>query len=85
MTSLRRSTSPHHRTFKNTKRVLEKLPMDVAIEIASHITAAAVDPMEDLGSLWVTCSQMRRVCGDAVVGQSIPLWWVLLRGIQLWT
>ena len=25
---------------------------------------------------------MRRVCGDAVVGWSIPLWWVLLRGIQ---
>ena len=25
---------------------------------------------------------MRRVCGDAIVGQSIPLWRVLLRGIQ---
>ena len=28
---------------------------------------------------------MRRVCGDAVVGRSIPLWWVLLHGKQLGT
>ena len=59
--------------------------MDVAIEIASHVAAAAADPMEDLGSLRATCSQMRRVCGDAIVGWSIPLRQVLLRGIQLGT
>ena len=56
--------------------------MDVAVEIASRIATAIADPMEDLGSLWATCSQMRKVCSDAVVGQSIPLWWVLLCGTQ---
>jgi hypothetical protein len=30
--------------------------MDVAIEIASCVTMAAADPMEDLGSLQATCS-----------------------------
>ena len=64
---------------------MEELPMEVAIEIGSRIAMATADPMEDLGSLWVTCSQMRRVCGDAVVGQSIPLRQVLLRGIHLGT
>jgi hypothetical protein len=64
---------------------MEKLSMDMAVEIASHIATIVADPMEDLGSLRATCSQMRRVCGDAVVGQSIPLRWVLLRGIHLGT
>ena len=54
--------------------------MDVAIDIASRVAMATVDPMEDLGSLWATCSQMCRVCGDAVVGQIIQLRWVLLCG-----
>ena len=61
---------------------MEKLPKDMAVEIASRVAAAAVDPMKDLGSLWATCSQMRKVCSDAVVGQSIPLQRVLLRGKQ---
>jgi hypothetical protein len=61
---------------------MKKLSKDMAIEIASRIDAAVVDPMEDLGSLQATYSQMRRVCDNAVVGQSMPLWWVLLRGIQ---
>ena len=61
---------------------MEKLSTDVAIEIASCITVAVVDPKEDLRSLWATYSQMRRVCGEAIVGWSIPLQWVLLRGIQ---
>ena len=64
---------------------MEKLPKDMAVEIASHIAAAAADPMEDLGSLWATFSQMCRVCGDAIVGRSIPLQRVLLCGIHLGT
>ena len=52
---------------------MDKLPTEVAIEIASRIAKAATDPMEDLGSLWATCSQMRRVRDDAIVGWSIPL------------
>jgi hypothetical protein len=64
---------------------MEKLLTDMAIEIASRITAAAADLMEDLRSLRATCSQMRRVCDDAVVGWSIPLRQVLLCGIHLGT
>jgi hypothetical protein len=64
---------------------MEKLPTDVVVKIASRTAMVAADPMEDLGSLRATCSQMRRVCGDAVVGQSIPLRRVLLHGIQLGT
>ena len=63
-------------------RSIEKLLVDVAVEIASYIAVAIADPTEDLGSLWATCSQMRKVCSDAVVGQSIPLQRVLLRGKQ---
>ena len=59
--------------------------MDMVVEIASRVTVATVDPMEDLGSLRATCSHMHRVCGDAIVGQSIALQRVLLHGIQLGT
>jgi hypothetical protein len=61
---------------------MEKLSIEVAVEIASRVGAAVADPLEDLGSLWATCSQMRRVCSDALVGRSIPLQRVLLRGTQ---
>ena len=64
---------------------MEKLPKDMAIEIASRVAAAVADPMEDLGSLRATYSQMHRVCGDTVVGRSIPLQRLLLRGIHLGT
>jgi hypothetical protein len=37
-------------------RSMEKLPMDVAVQIASRVATAAADPMEDLGSLRATCS-----------------------------
>jgi hypothetical protein len=49
-------------------RSMEKLLMDMAVEIASRVATAAADPVKDLGSMWATCSQMRRVCGDTVVG-----------------
>jgi hypothetical protein len=35
---------------------MEKLPMEMAIEVASRVDAATADPMEDLGSLQATCS-----------------------------
>jgi hypothetical protein len=64
---------------------MEKLSTDMTVEIASRVAAAVANPIEDLGSLWATYSQMRRVCGDIVVGRSIPLLWVLLRGIHVGT
>ena len=36
--------------------LMEKLSMELAAEVASHVAKAAADPMEDLGSLWKTCS-----------------------------
>jgi hypothetical protein len=35
---------------------MEKLPTDMAIEIAYHIATTAAVPMEDLSSLWATYS-----------------------------
>jgi hypothetical protein len=35
---------------------MEKLPKDMAVEIASHVATAVADPMEDLGSLQATYS-----------------------------
>ena len=64
---------------------MEKLPKDMVVEISSHVIVGTADPMEDLDSLRATCSQMCRVCVDAVVGRSIPLWRVLLHGIYLGT
>ena len=66
-------------------RSMDTLLKDMAVEISSRVATVTMDRMEHLGSLWATYSQMRRVCGDAVVGQSIPLWQVLLRGIHLGT
>jgi hypothetical protein len=37
-------------------RSMEKLPKDLAIEMASHVTADTADPMEYLGSLRATYS-----------------------------
>jgi hypothetical protein len=64
---------------------MEKLSTDMTVEIASGVAVVVANPIEDLGSLWATYSQMRRVCGDTVVGRSIPLWRVLLRGIHVGT
>jgi hypothetical protein len=47
---------------------MEKLPMVVDVNIASRTATVAADPMEDLGSLRATYSQMRRVCSDARSG-----------------
>uniref|UniRef100_K3XS79 F-box domain-containing protein n=1 Tax=Setaria italica TaxID=4555 RepID=K3XS79_SETIT len=44
--------------------LLVELPAEVAIEIASHLTATLEWPMEDLRNLRANCSAMRHVCGD---------------------
>jgi hypothetical protein len=59
---------------------LADLPIEVlSAKTAMRVTIAAADPMEDLRRLCATCTQMRTVCSDAVVGRSIPLLPVLLR------
>ena len=62
-----------------TTAAMEKLPTELATEVASCVAKAATDPMEDLTSLQASCSQMQRECGDTYVGQSIPLEPVLHR------
>ena len=52
---------------------LRVLPIDVQIEIAGHLAMTSDRPMDDLRSLWVTCSSMRRICGDPAVGQHLAL------------
>jgi len=56
-----------------TAAAMEKLPPELAAKVTSRVAKAAADPMEDLGNLRALCSQMRRACGDAYVGRSIPL------------
>ena len=53
--------------------------MELAMDIAGHIVEQSYAPMDDLASLWATCSFMRRVCGTAEVVRRIPLRWVLQR------
>ena len=58
---------------------MEKLPQELAAEVASRVAKAVVDPMENLDSLRASCSQMQRACDDAYVGWSIPLELMLQR------
>ena len=47
--------------------LLTVLPIDVQIEIADHLTATIDRPMDDVHSLWVTCSSMHRICGNPAI------------------
>ena len=48
---------------------LTALPVKVQIEIAGHLVATSDRPMDDLHSLRVTCSSIRRIYGDPAVGR----------------
>uniref|UniRef100_K3YKZ9 F-box domain-containing protein n=1 Tax=Setaria italica TaxID=4555 RepID=K3YKZ9_SETIT len=52
---------------------LAVLPTEVAIEIIGHLAATSEQPMDDLRSLWATCSFMLRMCGDPAVGRHVAL------------
>ena len=49
------------------------LPTDVQIEIAGHLATTSDWPMDDLYSLWATCSSMRRICGNPAIGRRMVL------------
>ena len=53
--------------------VMDRLPMELAVDIAGCIAEQSYAPMDDLASLWATCLFMRRVCGTAEVSRHIPL------------
>ena len=48
--------------------MMDRLPMELAMDIAGHITKQSFAPMDGLASLWATCSFMHRVCGTIEVG-----------------
>jgi hypothetical protein len=54
--------------------LLLALPTDLAIEIAGHLAATSERPMDDLRSLWVTCSSMHRIYGDPSVSRCLALY-----------
>jgi hypothetical protein len=53
--------------------LLLALPGELAIEIASHLTVTLERPMDNLCSLWVTCSSMHRICGNLAIGRRVAL------------
>jgi hypothetical protein len=53
--------------------LLLALPTNLAIEIAGHLAVTLERPMDDLRNLWVTCSFMRRICGDPTVSHHVVM------------
>ena len=53
--------------------LLLALPNKLAIEIIGHLATTSKQPMDDLRSLWVTCSSMRRICGNPTIGQRVAM------------
>jgi hypothetical protein len=49
------------------------LPTELQIVIVGHLAATSEQPMDDLRSLWATCSSMRRICGDPAVDRRVAL------------
>uniref|UniRef100_K3ZM59 F-box domain-containing protein n=1 Tax=Setaria italica TaxID=4555 RepID=K3ZM59_SETIT len=54
-------------------RLLIDLPMEVLINIAGHVAATSLQPMDDLHNLRVVYRVMHRACGDPSVGRRVAL------------
>jgi hypothetical protein len=52
---------------------LTMLPTEVQIVIAGHLTVTSEWPMDDLRSLWETCSSMHCICNDPAIGWRLAL------------
>ena len=52
---------------------LTALPTKVQIVFTSHLTTTSYQPMDDLHSLWVTCSSMHHIYGDPTIGRRLTL------------
>jgi len=52
---------------------MKALPTNLANEITGHLSITLDRPMDDLHSLWATCSSMHRICGNPVVGRHLSL------------
>ena len=52
---------------------MQDLPTEVAVQIAGHLAAISVSPMDDLRSLRATCCFLCGVTRDRAVGQCIDV------------
>jgi hypothetical protein len=59
--------------------MMDRLLMELSMEITGRITEQSYAPMDNLASLWATYTFMRRLCGTAEVDRHIPLRRVLQR------
>jgi hypothetical protein len=57
--------------------MMDRLLMELAMEITGRIDEQSYAPMDDLGSLLATCTFMCRLCGTVKVDRRIPLHQVL--------
>ena len=81
--AMRQSTSPtstphepyidagNHMAARRHTRSMQDLPTEVAVQIAGHLAAMSVSPMDDLRSLRATCRFLCGVTRDRAVGQCI--------------
>jgi hypothetical protein len=52
---------------------LTVFPTEVQIVIVGHLTVTSEQQMNDLHSLWVTCSSMCHIYGDPTISQRLAL------------
>jgi hypothetical protein len=71
------SPSARHRPHAVTRSTLAiiSLPIEVQIVIASHLIVTLEQPMDDLRSLWATCSSMHHIYSDLAIGWCLALDW----------
>jgi hypothetical protein len=53
--------------------LLLALPKELAIEIIGHLAVTSEQSMDDLRSLWVTCSSMYHIYGNLTIGRRVAL------------
>ena len=52
---------------------LTAVPTNLAIEITDHLTVTSKWPMDDLHSLWATCSSMLGIYSDPTIGRRVAV------------
>ena len=52
---------------------MQDLPTEVAVQIAGHLTAMSVSPMDNLRSLRATCHFLRGITSYRTIGQCIDV------------
>ena len=63
----------NHMAARRHTLSMQDLPTEVAVQIAGHLAAMSVSPMDDLRSLRATCRFLCGVTRDHAVGQHIDV------------